>query len=157
LADLDGDGVPEIVVLTEGTLNVIRGDGTALAGFPVKFAQYTSGGSVPLLENCGVVVGDINGDSQPDLIFCDRSEDGRDELWAFDHNGVAFKDSPLTLSTNGGLPRGPAIGDIDLDGQTEIVVGSDDAIWAFRYGNVAESGPVLWGQFGHDTHHTNRY
>jgi hypothetical protein len=157
LSDLDGDEVPEILVLTEGTLNVVRGNGTPLAGFPVAFSQHTSGGSVPTLENCGAVIGDIDGDLAPDIVFCVRTSDGRVELWAVDRNGSPLQDAPLTLAANGATPRGPAIGDIDHDGQNEIVVATQQTLWVLRYGNFLPGGEVLWGQWGHDSRHTNRY
>ena len=156
LSDLDGDGLPEIIVLAEGTLNVVRGDGSPLAGFPVAFSEETSGGAVPTLENCGVVTGDIDGDLSPDIVFCDRAG-GTSELWAFDRFGNPLPDSPLTLDINGSLPRGPAIGDVDNDGQNEIVVATIHTLWILNYGSFLPSGEILWGQWGYDSRHTNRY
>lgn len=156
LSDLDGDGVPEIIVVTEGALNAVHGDGTSLPGFPVTFSEFTSDGSIVSLYECGAVVGDIDGDLAPDIVFCTRTDGGIVELWAFDRHGDPLPDSPLTLATNGSMPRGPAIGDIDHDGQNEIVVGTEQTLWALRYGQLP-TGEVLWGQWGHDSRHTNRY
>lgn len=159
LADLDEDGTPEIVVLAEGTLNVVRGDGSAVPGFPATFSEHTTGGAVPQLMSCGAVVGDIDGDSRPDIVFCARAVAGSQpgaQLWAFDRRGVRLQGSPLVIAETS-FPRGPAIADIDLDGQNEIVVGTHQSVWALRYGNVMRSGPVQWGQYGRDSRHTNRY
>jgi hypothetical protein len=156
LADLDGDGTPEIIVLAEGTLNVVRGDGTAFAGYPVEFSPETSGGAVPLLTECGVVVGDIDGDQSPDLVFCARTN-GNVELWAANVNGEFLPNVPLILSRNGSNPRGPAIGDIDGDGQNEIVIASYETLWVLRYGSTSPSGEVLWGQWGRDSRSSAKY
>jgi hypothetical protein len=137
-------------------LNVIKGDGTPLTGFPVEFSDVTSGGTVPLLSECGVVVGDIDGDQSPDLVFCARSN-GVVELWAFDSSGQALPDTPLQLSTNGSNPRGPAIADIDGDGQNEVVIANYETLWALRYGTVSPSGPILWGQWAGNAQHTASY
>ena len=156
LADLDGDGTPEIIVLAEGTLNVIRGDGTPLAGFPVEFTEETVGGQVPTLENCGAVVGDIDGDQSPDILFCTRGI-GEEMLWAYDRFGNPLPDSPLVLSRSGQTPRGPAIADVDNDGRNEIAVATSNTVWLLRYGNNVPSGEILWGQWGGNTRNTNRY
>ena len=39
LADLDGDGVPEIVVQTNNALNVWKGDGTIFPGWPRTWSE----------------------------------------------------------------------------------------------------------------------
>jgi hypothetical protein len=155
LADLDGDGTPEIVLLAEGTLNAVHGDGTPLQGFPVEFSEETSGGRVPSLQNCGTVVGDIDGDQSPDILFCAR-DIGTAKLWAYDRFGSPLADSPLVLHLSG-LPRGPAIGDVDNDGRNEIAVATANTIWLLRYGSNVSSGPILWGEWGRDSRNTNRY
>jgi hypothetical protein len=155
LADLDGDGFPEIVLLAEGTLNVVHGDGTPLPGFPVEFSEETSGGGVPSLQNCGAVIGDIDGDQSPDILFCAR-DIGTAKLWAYDRFGSPLPDSPLLLTLSG-LPRGPAIGDVDNDGRNEIAVATTNTIWLLHYGSNLPSGPILWGEWGRDSRNTNRY
>lgn len=149
LADLDGDGTPEIIVLMEGKLQVVRGSGETVPGFPVAFSEHTSGGSTPSLSNCGVVVGDIDGDLLPEILFCDRTATGRSELWAFSSGGSLLAGSPLVLETSGAEARGPAIGDIDLDGQNEVVVGTTEKLWSLKYGDSKPSGEILWSQWNH--------
>lgn len=156
LSDMDGDSVPEIIVLTEGTLNVVRGDGAPLAGFPLEYLEADSGKAGLSLENCGAVTGDIDGDAYPEIVFCISTGDGRTELWAVDRRGVVLPGSPVTLMAGGSLPRGPSLGDIDNDGQNEIVVATTRAVWVLRYGSLP-SGEIQWGQWGRDSRHTNRY
>ncbi len=156
LADLDGDSTPEIILLAEGTLNVIRGDGTPFPGFPVEFSEETMGSQVPTLENCGAAVGDIDGDQSPDIVFCTRGI-GEEMLWAYDSFGNPLPDSPLVLATSGQTPRGPAIADVDNDGRNEIAVATSNTVWLLRYGRNVPSGEILWGQWGGNTKNTNRY
>ena len=74
LADLDGDGIPEIVMLAEVSTNTataqclylyaFKGDGTALPGFP-----FNTGGGRCLIGDFAPVIGDIDGDQQPDIVY----------------------------------------------------------------------------------------
>ena len=60
LGDLDGDGVPEIVVQTEDALNVWKGNGTIFPGWPRTWTNSWQGNSAP-------VIGDVDGDGLPDI------------------------------------------------------------------------------------------
>ncbi len=151
LADLDGDTVNEIIVLGNGTLNVTRGNGDHFPGFPIVFGRS----ELSSLGNCGVVVGDINGDTEPEIVFC-AIDLGDVSTWAVSTNGEFLEDSPLISGENAtGSPRGPAIADVDNDGQNEIVVGNSNKIWVYRYGENVPSGDILWGQYGKDSKRTN--
>lgn len=154
LADVNLDGLLDIIVLTEGALNVISADGRPLPGFPFIFS--TLGENRATLGNCGVVVGDIDGDGLPNLVFCDAAPGGGSlRLWGVNHRSVAIPGSPITFSTLGGLPRGPAIADLDGDGKTEVLVGSQTQVWNYRWG-TAPDGPIQWGQNGRDAQHSGR-
>lgn len=86
LADLDGDGVNEAVVLTEssrpatsGLLLAIRADGTLLWP-PVAFGKglkVRNRRGIGLLEGLKVAVGDLNGDGSPEIVALlnERGED----------------------------------------------------------------------------------
>src|SRR5262249_35167433 len=62
LADLDGDGIPEIVVQTDTAINVWKGDGRILPGWPVLLGPDTT------LGNASPVVADVDGDGHPDIV-----------------------------------------------------------------------------------------
>jgi len=148
LADLDGDGVPEIVVQTDSTLEVWKGDGTVVSGWPQVWTGRWLGGSAP-------VVGDVTGDGEPDIVVVTQiggsSVDG--EVRLYDRHGNLDGRFPKLLRIGSGAV--PAIADIDLDGRNEIVVtgsfwngysGYYDKLWVYDLGGPPH-GPVQWGQF----------
>ena len=154
LADLDGDGTPEIIVETDNALNVWRGDGSTYPGWPVTWGSG-------FLESCAPVVGDVDGDQQPDIVTCIyRNYDA--ELRAYRRNGTMLPGFPKTPPSGGGV--GPAIADIDRDGRNEILFagtngeynGYFDYLWVYDLGGPP-SGRIEWGQFGGGPQHQGRY
>jgi hypothetical protein len=123
VANLDNDSsAKEIVVGTRGgKLYVVNSNGTIRAGWPK---------SLPCEIASSPAIGDIDGDSFPDIaVGCgfatNLSEPGG--VWAFRRDG-----SPIwMIQPNGGgagddVYSTPAIGDVDGDGQNEVVFGSFD-------------------------------
>jgi subtilisin family serine protease len=158
LADLDGDGRPEIVVQTSdpGALNVVRADGTPLAGWPVIWdASTEAGDSAP-------VVGDVDGDGQPDIVVTTHVVGSALEGHVRAHHldGTALARFPKALPIGRGAV--PAIADLEQSGRNQIVVlgtgdpgkvGLVDALWVYDLGG-GPHGPVLWGQYMGNAGHT---
>ncbi len=157
LADLDGDGVPEILVQTDGYLNVFHGDGRSFPGWPV----YTGG----CVGNSAPVVGDVDGDPRQEIVIttyvCGQAEVG--EVRVYHSDGTIHPHFPKTL--NIGFGAVPAIADIDRDGRNDIVVcgsywngfsGFYDKCWAYDLGG-GHHGKIEWGQFGGNAAHSGRY
>lgn len=146
LADLDADGILEILFQTDDALHVLRGDGTYFPGWPVEWDEYTrKGHSAP-------VVGDVDGDQYPDIVVSTmEAGGGTGSVHVFNRSGGIHPHFPKDLPI--GFGSIPAIGDIDADGHNEIVIvsseeiyfGYEDAIWAYDLGGPSH-GPVLWGQ-----------
>lgn len=161
LADLDGDRVPEIVVETDGALNVFRGDGSTPAGWPVLWPSdglFWSGNSAP-------VVGDLDGDWRPDIAVTMHRADisGGDEVRVYNPDGVLHPRFPKNLALGDGAV--PAIADIDRDGRNELIVTGAiwggvpaylDKVWVYDLGG-GDHGPVQWGQFGGGAGHGGVY
>ena len=122
IADIDKDGLPEVVFATDNNpgyvppfyLYVFNGDGTILPGFPVEASQNLQ--SSP-------AVGDINGDGWLDIVVGTGTyqQSGGNKVYAWGHNGVPLQGWPKT--TGGNMPASPALGDLDHDGDLEIVIG----------------------------------
>lgn len=157
LADLDGDGIPEIIMQTETAVNVWKGDGTTLSGWPVQFGTDT------WLENSGPVIGDVDGDGLPDIVVLAlKNSSNVGDILVFRRDGTLHPAFPKRLAGLGGGAV-PAIADIDRDGRNDIIVASAfwngvpgyyDKVWAYDLGDPTPHGPIQWGQFmGGPKHH----
>jgi thermitase len=155
LADLTGDGMHEIIVLTDEALHVLRGnDGSYLPGWPVSLPGAMRPG------NTSPVVGDVDGDGFQNIVFTLFEPGNLDvgHVHVYNRHGVSHPRFPKQLRIGSGA--GPAIADIDADGRNEIIVtgnasfdqdgnsltGYYDKVWAYDLGG-AYHGPVTWGQF----------
>ncbi len=125
VADLDLDGIPDIVFSTyrdswneNGVLRAISGkDGRLL--WTVDDVRYEVAGQ------SGVAVGDIDGDGKVEIVAAEESStiNGSLRLLAFEHDGTFKWRSPLI---RGGVGWGSAsLADLDHDGIPEIVIGSN--------------------------------
>lgn len=105
MADLDGDGAPEIGLAGHSVYMVFDGDGTLLWEQPIQGATYTS-----------AVVFDFEGDGGADVVYNDELS-----LWAYSGTDGAVK-LQLEGHGSGTMTEYPLAVDVDNDGQAEIVV-----------------------------------
>ena len=159
LGDLDGDGLPEIVVGTmspmvngeqeqNATLWALNGDSSRVDGFPVQTEQYIH--SSPAL-------GDVDGDRRLEIIVGsgDGMPNGQANLvYGWTHDGTALHlpgGSAWPRQTANAVLAPPALGDIDGDGELEIVIGEggysltkDNKLYAWNAdGSLVPGFPVL--------------
>ena len=159
LGDLDGDGLPEIVVGTmspmengeqdqNATLWALNGDSSLVDGFPVQTEQYIH--SSPAL-------GDVDGDRRLEIVVGsgDGMPAGRANLvYGWNHDGTVLHlpgGSAWPRQTVNAVVAPPAIGDIDGDGELEIVIGeggysltSNNKLYAWNAdGSLVPGFPVL--------------
>ena len=123
VADINGDSNRDIIVANSGTDNVgvllNKGNGT----FSAKATYSTNPGSSPR----SVAVADVNGDGRVDIVVANTIADNIGVLL---NAGNGIFSTPVTYATgNGSAPSAVAVGDINADGKTDIIVanhGSDN-------------------------------
>jgi hypothetical protein len=143
LADLDGDGIDEIIT-RGGDFMVLRADGTRFGAQPWPVAPYHG----PAL------VADVNGDATPEIVVSDvrfdlPPEESGPFLKAISATGVLVR--RWSLPAVGGQmswPGAPAIGDFDGNGRNDIAVhypiGSGVTEGALAVFNTEIAGSLDW-------------
>jgi hypothetical protein len=155
LADLDGDTFPEIIVQSNTAIDVWKGNGSALSGWPVHWG-VNLGWSAP-------VVGDVDGDKWPDIVITTKTVAAQfGTLSVFNRHGQQIFSRAFLPIGWGGVP---AIADIDLDRHNEIIVvgnywdgteGYFDKVWVYDLGGERH-GNIHWGQYGNGANHQGLY
>jgi Bacterial Ig-like domain (group 3)/FG-GAP-like repeat len=129
VADLNGDGKPDLVVanagFAEGSIGVLlgRGDGTFK---PV--VSYNSGGDIAY----SVAVADVNGDGKPDLLVADCGSIG---INACNHsnglvgvllgNGDGTFRPVVTYDSGGSSAVSIGVADVNADGRPDVLVANE--------------------------------
>jgi RHS repeat-associated protein len=123
VADVDGDGTPDIVTLTSGAPNsgisVLRGLADA-SGKPTGTFGPAVNYAIPFALNANLAVGDLNGDGHPDIVVVGQ-------IWNRDFSNI--QDGVAVLLNNGdgtfGAPIFYAMGKSTgpLNGYNTVVLG----------------------------------
>ena len=150
LADMDGDGMRDVVINTQdGLIKAYKGTTGAL--IPAwTFVRY---GTLVGASESSPVVADIDGDGLNEVLI--GAEDAN--LYAFDNDGSLMAGFPIHL--NGEIRGTPTVWDIDHDGMTEILVSCWDKnvyMWNYDFPFNSTSGAPAWAMWRHDMAHHGR-
>ena len=150
VADLNGDGKPDMVVANQcttgtqgsgctnyaGSLGVLlgNGDGTFQAAVTYRSGMY---------DATSVAVADVNGDGRPDLVvtnFCSNSNcnpAGTPTVGVLLGNGNGTFQTAVTYSLTGYAPLSVVVADVNGDGKPDLVV----SIYCASLSNCNPFGP----------------
>src|SRR5208283_3302813 len=115
LADLNGDGKPDLLVANASGVAVLLGNGD---GTFQPAVTYGSGGSSPW----SVAVADVNRDGKPDLIVANYSSSTVGVLLG---NGDGTFQPAATYGSGGNGPWSVAVADVNGDGKPDLAVAND--------------------------------
>lgn len=119
-ADLDLDTRPEIVIGSRhGDLHVFKADGSEPAGWPKQF--LVNGVAAPIISSPAIanLDGAANG-GKPEIIVAVHQP--RNKVEAINIDGVSPPGWPVGILLNQDFDASPTVGDLDLDGQPEVVM-----------------------------------
>ena len=137
VADMDGDGDPEIVQFTAGWLpdgswlHVIDHLGSPIPGFPMEFGDAR-------LATCPTLV-DLDEDGEMEIVAAAMHSGSSDALHIIELNGSEWSGAwPAAI----GYARFSTVsaGDVDADGTTEILCVTDDAVHLLSLDGSALAG-----------------
>ena len=143
IGDIDGDGMPDLIVANNGGNNVsiFRNTSTSGSILASSFASKVdfSTGTNPH----GVAIGDIDGDGKPDLVV---TNSGSTNVSVFRNTSSS---GSITFATkvdfpSGTTPYGVAIGDIDGDGKPDLTVTNNGGSTVSIFRNTSSSGSITF-------------
>jgi photosystem II stability/assembly factor-like uncharacterized protein len=140
IGDVDGDGKPDLVVVTN-TVSVFRNTGTSGSiSFAAK-VDFTTGS-----DPRSVAIGDVNGDGKPDLAVANTTSNTVSVFRNTSTSGtVSFAEKVDFAAVY--QPWSVAIGDLDGDGKPDLaVVNTSSGLTVSVYRNTSASGTISFAE-----------
>jgi len=137
-ADINADGAADLVFAYGTQVTVLKGDGTALPGWP----RAINGSNAAANIQHGPAVGDIDGDGKPEVVAANCEPVANNcmgEIFAWRGDGSTVAGFPVPFVGNGHV----ALGDIDGDGVLDIVASNWAGVTVFKgNGSILPGFPV---------------
>ena len=149
MGDLDGDGKPELATANFSSNNISVFRNTSSSGniFLNSFAtkvDFTTGA-----QPYSIALGDLDGDGRPELAVANYVSSTVSVYHNMSSSGSIVKGSfaaQVDFATGKG-PRSVAMGDLDGDGKTDLVVTNQYSDMVSVIRNTATSGSIVKGSF----------
>ena len=136
LWDFERDGSSEIVAVDwDGNVNVLDARGRPLPGWPRVLPLWT----------WRAAIGDADGDRRPEIAVTGVVEDGSSRMYLLGSDGQTLPGWPVVIPTEQMGGTNPALGDLDNDGDLEIVLAASFSgeIHAYHHdGSVVTGWPA---------------
>jgi FG-GAP-like repeat/PASTA domain len=144
MADVDGDGLDEIFTeQQDGELHGYHADGLELPGWPVS----GPGGQ----ERHTPAIGDLDGDGVPEIVTASGWTTPGVYLLAYHVDGSSVPGFPLVISQYGASDTFPVIGDVDGDGEPEIVVTPGSTVKIYSADGTVKHSMTMSGSLAYGT------
>ena len=146
IADLDGNGKPDLAAVSNGSniVSVFRNTSVSGSITSTSFASKMdfATGSAP----AGIAVGDLDGDSKPDLVVTNT---GSNTVSVFQNTSTS---GSITFAarvdfTTDNHPDGIAISDLDGDGKVDLAVTNQNSNTISVFRNMSVSGTITSSSF----------
>ena len=141
--DLNGDSWPDIVLTSSATADTIWFNKIDVSGTFTQSSQVLGEDGSQM-----VAIGDVNGDDFPDVVTTTSYISGESANRVWLNSGNGYFNSELTFN-QWTYSYALALGDVDMDGHLDAVIGNDgapNALWLNDgMGNFTDSGQSLGG------------
>ncbi|MBX3637735.1 MAG: VCBS repeat-containing protein [Rubrivivax sp.] len=143
VADVDADGVPDLVVMSSHASAVdgspLVDEVTVLRGDPAQRGRFLAGTTLRAGARLSdIVVGDLDGDGLPDIAFSSYDVGARLGVWWNDAAAPGRFGAPVALVD--GATAALATADLDGDGRNDLAFVAGDAAWALLRDPAATRG-----------------
>jgi gliding motility-associated-like protein len=137
IGDLDGDGKPDLAVANSGsnTVSVLRNTSTSGSITFASKVDFTTG-TTPN----SVAIGDIDGNGKSELAVINAGSASISVLRNTSTSGTISFATKVDFQTGSQNPVGVAIGDLDGDGKSDIVVANNSGNKISIFLNASSSG-----------------
>jgi hypothetical protein len=145
VADLNGDGKPDLAVEDGNGVSVLLGNGDGTFQAPVSYGAGGSGVGEARFNygdssiDHSVAVADVNGDGKPDLLvanYCGVDCTTGGSMGVLLGNGDGTFKAAVSYSTDGFEALSAAVADVNGDGKPDLVVANYSAMGTLGPGNV---------------------
>ena len=143
IADIDGDGKPDLVLVNSLTNSVSIFLNTSTAGFST-FAPPVDIPTGP--GPYAVAIGDLDGDGKPDVVVTNYGGGAGNTATILRNKSTAHivSFSPQANITTGTGPQGVVIGDLDGDGKPDVAVANSNSNNVMVFHNTSPGGTITF-------------